>query len=67
MHEMQTIVTVSVRRSVSLSVCHDAQLGFTVQKQLNGSGSMNIVSDGDPDPTHSEVRRVEGIVASCCI
>jgi len=36
-HEMQPIVTDV--RGVCSSVCHAAQLGFTVQKRLNGSRS----------------------------
>jgi len=35
MHEMQTTATDD--RGVCQSVCHAAQLGFTVQKRLNGS------------------------------
>jgi len=57
MHEMQTIVTDV--RGVCLSVCRTAQLGFTVQKWLNGQdadwsehswGPWNIVLHGGPDP-----------------
>jgi len=62
MHEMHTIVTLPmIAVSVCLSVCHAAQLGFTVQKWLNGSrsclgwttpgGLSNIVLDGGPDPS----------------
>jgi len=52
------MIAVSVRQSVSLSVCHADQHGFTVQKRQNGSQSClwcllpgpNIVLDGGPDP-----------------
>jgi len=37
MHDMQTIATDDC--SVCQFVCHAAQLGFTVQKRLNGSTS----------------------------
>jgi len=61
MHEMQTIVTDD--RGVCLSICHAAQLGYAVQKQLNGSrsyfgwkllGACGTVFDESPDPPHSE-------------
>jgi len=61
MHEMPSLVTdvrVSVRQSFRLSVCHAAQLGFTVQKRQNGSkcclGRTLLGAHGPDAPTVRE-------------